>query len=105
MGACLAYPDRLVVNIDGDGSMLMNIQELATIHVERLPVKCIILNNQHLGMVVQWEDLKYDSNRAQTFLADPHDNYDPTHKRKMSSTRTIHLFVPGSASSASVCFA
>ena len=80
MGACLAYPDRLVVNIDGDGSMLMNIQELATIHVERLPVKCIILNNQHLGMVVQWEDLKYDSNRAQTFLADPHDNYDPTHK-------------------------
>jgi len=82
MGACLAYPDRLVVNIDGDGSMLMNIQELATIHVERLPVKCIILNNQHLGMVVQWEDLKYDSNRAQTFLADPHDNYDPTHKTK-----------------------
>ena len=80
MGACLAYPDKLVVNIDGDGSMLMNIQELATIHVERLPVKCIILNNQHLGMVVQWEDLKYDSNRAQTFLADPHDNYDPTHK-------------------------
>lgn len=80
MGACLAYPDRLVVNIDGDGSILMNIQELATIHVERLPVKCIILNNQHLGMVVQWEDLKYDSNRAQTFLADPHDNYDPTHK-------------------------
>ena len=54
------------MNIDGDGSMLMNIQELATIHVERLPVKCIILNNQHMGMVVQWEDLKYDSNRAQT---------------------------------------
>lgn len=80
MGACLAYPDKLVVNIDGDGSMLMNIQELATIHVERMPVKCIILNNQHLGMVVQWEDLKYDSNRAQTFLADPHDDYDPTHK-------------------------
>ena len=45
-----------------------------------MPVKCIILNNQHLGMVVQWEDLKYDSNRAQTFLADPHDDYDPTHK-------------------------
>ena len=80
MGVCLACPDKLVVNIDGDGSMLMNIQELATIHVERLPVKCIILNNQHLGMVVQWEDLKYDSNRAQTFLADPHDSYDPTHK-------------------------
>ncbi len=80
MGACMAYPDKLVVNIDGDGSLLMNIQELATIHVERMPVKCIILNNQHLGMVVQWEDLKYDSNRAQTFLADPHDEYDPTHQ-------------------------
>lgn len=79
MGATVAYPDKLVVNIDGDGSLLMNIQELATIHVERMPVKCIILNNQHLGMVVQWEDLKYDSNRAQTFLADPHDSYDPTH--------------------------
>ncbi|MEG0144241.1 MAG: biosynthetic-type acetolactate synthase large subunit [Akkermansia sp.] len=79
MGAQMAYPDKLVVNIDGDGSVLMNIQELATMHVERIPVKCIILNNQHLGMVIQWEDLKYDSNRAQTFLADPHDEYDPSH--------------------------
>lgn len=79
MGAQMAYPDKLVVNIDGDGSVIMNIQELATMRVERIPVKCIILNNQHLGMVVQWEDLKYDSNRAQTFLADPHDKYDPSH--------------------------
>lgn len=80
MGAQIGSPDKLVINIDGDGSVLMNIQELATIHIERLPIKCIILNNQHLGMVVQWEDLKYDSNRAQTFLADPHDVYDPTHR-------------------------
>ncbi len=80
MGAQMAFPDKLVVNIDGDGSILMNIQEFATIRVERMPVKCIILNNQHLGMVVQWEDLKYESNRAQTFLADPHDQYDPTHR-------------------------
>jgi acetolactate synthase-1/2/3 large subunit len=80
MGAQMAYPDKLVINIDGDGSILMNIQELATIHVERMPIKCIVFNNQHLGMVVQWEDLKYDSNRAQTFLADPHDKYDPTHR-------------------------
>ena len=79
MGAHVAYPDRPVVNIDGDGSFLMNVQELATIHVEKMPIKCIILNNQHLGMVVQWEDLKYDSNRANTFLADPADQYDPTH--------------------------
>lgn len=79
MGAHVAYPELPVVNIDGDGSFLMNVQELATIHVERMPIKTIILNNQHLGMVVQWEDLKYDSHRANTFLADPRDTYDPTH--------------------------
>jgi acetolactate synthase-1/2/3 large subunit len=70
MGAHMAYPDKPVVNIDGDGSFLMNVQELATIRVEKMPIKCMILDNQHLGMVVQWEDLKYDSNRAQTFLAE-----------------------------------
>lgn len=80
MGAHMAHPDKPVVNIDGDGSFLMNVQELATIHVEKMPIKCIILDNQHLGMVVQWEDLKYDSNRAQTFLADPADEYDRTHR-------------------------
>lgn len=79
MGAHVAHPELPVVNIDGDGSFLMNVQELATIHIEKMPIKCIILNNQHLGMVVQWEDLKYDSNRANTFLADPADHYDPTH--------------------------
>lgn len=80
MGAHVAYPDKPVVNIDGDGSFLMNIQELATIHIERMPIKCIVLDNQHLGMVVQWEDLKYDSNRANTFLADPQATYDRTHR-------------------------
>ena len=79
MGAHVAFPDKPVINIDGDGSILMNIQELATIHIEKMPIKCIIMNNQHLGMVVQWEDLKYDSHRANTFLADPADTYDPTH--------------------------
>ena len=79
MGAHVAFPDKPVIHIDGDGSMLMNIQELATIHIEKMPIKCIIMNNQHLGMVVQWEDLKYDSNRANTFLADPSVQYDPTH--------------------------
>lgn len=79
MGAHVAFPDKPIIHIDGDGSMLMNIQELATIHIEKMPIKCIIMNNQHLGMVVQWEDLKYDSNRANTFLADPSVQYDPTH--------------------------
>lgn len=79
MGAHVAFPDKPVVNIDGDGSFLMNVQELGTIRIEHMPIKCIILDNQHLGMVVQWEDLKYDSHRANTFLADPRDQYDPTH--------------------------
>jgi acetolactate synthase I/II/III large subunit len=68
MGAQAAFPGALVVDIDGDGSFLMNIQELATVYCEKLPVKVIVLNNQHLGMVVQWEDRFYDSNRAHTYL-------------------------------------
>ena len=59
MGAQAAFPEALVVDIDGDGSFLMNIQELATVYCEKLPVKVIVLNNQHLGMVVQWEDRFY----------------------------------------------
>jgi acetolactate synthase-1/2/3 large subunit len=68
MGAAAAHPGRLVVDIDGDGSFLMNIQELATCYCENLPVKAIVLNNQHLGMVVQWEDRFHQGNRAHTYL-------------------------------------
>lgn len=71
MGAKVARPDLEVVNIDGDGSFLMNVQELACAKVERIPVKTIILNNQHLGMVVQWEDRFFAGNRGHTYLADP----------------------------------
>lgn len=48
-----------MVDIDGDGSFLMNVQELATVAVDKLAVKMMIINNQHLGMVVQWEDRFY----------------------------------------------
>jgi acetolactate synthase I/II/III large subunit len=68
MGAVAARPDMHVVVIDGDGSFVMNVQEMATVVCEKLPVKTIILNNQHLGMVVQWEDRFYKSNRAHTYL-------------------------------------
>jgi len=71
MGAAVANPGAVVVDIDGDGSFIMNVQELATIKVEKLPVKILLLNNQHLGMVVQWEDRFYKSNRAHTYLGDP----------------------------------
>lgn len=70
IGAQVALPDRLVVNIDGDGCFLMNVQELATAHIEKINAKTIIMNNQHLGMVVQWEDLLYESVRGQTILCD-----------------------------------
>lgn len=73
LGAAVASPESIVVDIDGDGSFMMNIQELATISVERLPVKIMVLNNQHLGMVVQWEDRFYKGNRAHTYLGDPMD--------------------------------
>ena len=63
MGAKAANPDKLVVDIDGDGSFLMNIQELATAYCEKLPVKVLLLNNQHLGMVMQWEDRFHQGNR------------------------------------------
>ncbi len=68
MGAQAAHPGKTVIDIDGDGSFLMNIQELACAFVEKLPVKVLLLNNQHLGMVVQWEDRFYESNRAHTYL-------------------------------------
>jgi acetolactate synthase-1/2/3 large subunit len=73
LGAKVACPKKEVVDIDGDGSFLMNVQELATAVAENIPAKVIILNNQHLGMVVQWEDRFFDSNRGHTFLGLPHE--------------------------------
>ncbi|ONK69042.1 uncharacterized protein A4U43_C05F18680 [Asparagus officinalis] len=70
-GAAVGNPGLTVVDIDGDGSFLMNIQELAMIRIENLPVKIMVLNNQHLGMVVQWEDRFYKANRAHTYLGNP----------------------------------
>jgi len=68
VGAKAANPDALVIDIDGDGSLLMNLQEMATCYCEKLPVKVMLLNNMHLGMVVQWEDRFHASNRAHTYL-------------------------------------
>jgi acetolactate synthase-1/2/3 large subunit len=68
IGAQAAHPFKTVVDIDGDGSLLMNIQELACAYCEKLPVKVMLLNNQHLGMVMQWEDRFFEGNRAHTYL-------------------------------------
>ncbi len=66
IGAQMAFPDRLVIDIAGDGSIQMNIQEMATAMEQRLPVKIVILNNEFLGMVRQWQELFYDKRYAAT---------------------------------------
>ena len=71
VGVKVARPDKEVIDIDGDGSFLMNVQELATAKIEKINAKCLLLNNQHLGMVVQWEDRFYKSVRGHTILCDP----------------------------------
>ncbi len=68
IGAQVAHPDRLVVDIAGDGSIQMNIQEVITAVCNCLPVKVAILNNHYLGMVRQWQELFYDKNYCGTCL-------------------------------------
>ena len=68
MGVASAHPEALSIDIEGDGSFQMNIQELGTLFCEKLPVKVLLLNNQHLGMVVQWEDRFMEGKRAHTYL-------------------------------------
>jgi acetolactate synthase-1/2/3 large subunit len=66
IGAQVACPDKTVINIAGDGSIQMNIQEMATAVQHCLPVKIAILNNRYLGMVRQWQELFYDKCYAST---------------------------------------
>jgi acetolactate synthase-1/2/3 large subunit len=66
IGAQVAFPDKLVIDIAGDGSIQMNIQELATVATYELPVKIAILNNGYLGMVRQWQERFYDKVYAHT---------------------------------------
>jgi len=69
IGAQVARPDKLVIDIAGDGSIQMNIQELITAVCNELPVKVAILNNSYLGMVRQWQELFYSKNYCQTCLS------------------------------------
>ena len=66
IGAQMALPDKLVITVAGDGSLQMNIQELATAVSNRLPIKVVILNNCYLGMVRQWQELFYNHNYSAT---------------------------------------
>ncbi len=69
IGVQLAYPDKTVIDIAGDGSIQMNIQELATAVQYRLPVKVAILNNMVLGMVRQWQEFFYDKRYSHTCIS------------------------------------
>jgi acetolactate synthase-1/2/3 large subunit len=68
IGAKVANPDALVIDIAGDGSIQMNIQELATVSSYEIPVKIVILNNMYLGMVRQWQELFFNKRYSGTCL-------------------------------------
>jgi len=71
VGVQVGNPHKTVINISGDGSFQMNLQELATISSNKLPVKIIILNNGTLGMVRQWQELFFDERYSATILDNP----------------------------------
>ncbi len=67
VGAQVANPNKLVICISGDASVLMNIQELSTIKQYKLPVKLVIINNSYMGMVKQWQELFYESRHSHSY--------------------------------------
>jgi acetolactate synthase-1/2/3 large subunit len=71
IGAKIACPGRQVIDIDGDGSLNMTIHELAVCHRFGIGVKVVVINNQWLGMVRQWQDMIYDKHRSGSDLSDP----------------------------------
>lgn len=74
IGAQIGNPGRIVINVSGDGSFLMNVQELATAVQYGIPIKVAILNNQFLGMVRQWQELFYNHRYSQSCLRSNPDN-------------------------------
>lgn len=70
MGASVARPDDQSILITGDGSFMMNVQELGTLKRRQIPVKIVLLNNQRLGMVRQWQSLFFDGRHSETILDD-----------------------------------
>jgi len=67
MGVQIAHPDALVIDIAGEASILMNIQEMGTLAQYRLPVKVFILNNQYMGMIRQWQELLHGSRYSESY--------------------------------------
>jgi acetolactate synthase-1/2/3 large subunit len=68
IGAQLAYPGALVIDIAGEASIQMNIQELGTATQYRLPVKVFIINNEYMGMVRQWQEIEYSGRYSHSYM-------------------------------------
>jgi acetolactate synthase-1/2/3 large subunit len=79
IGALLAEPDATVITISGDGSFMMNVQELATIRRYRLPLKIVLIDNSQLGMVRQWQELFFEENFSEIDLSDNPDFSEVAH--------------------------
>src|SRR5260221_764839 len=69
VGVQVAHPDALVIDVAGEASILMNIQEMSTAAQYRLPVKVFILNNQYMGMVRQWQELLHGGRYSESYTA------------------------------------
>ena len=70
IGAQFACPDATVINVSGDGSIMMNLQELATLRRYELPIKMVLIDNHALGMVRQWQELFHDRRYSEVDLSD-----------------------------------
>jgi acetolactate synthase-1/2/3 large subunit len=79
VGALLAEPGATVITVSGDGSFMMNVQELATIRRYRLPLKIVLIDNSQLGMVRQWQELFFEENFSEIDLSDNPDFAEVAH--------------------------
>nr|WP_314446765.1 acetolactate synthase 2 catalytic subunit [uncultured Sphingomonas sp.] len=79
IGALLAEPDATVITVSGDGSFMMNVQELATLRRYRLPLKIVLIDNSQLGMVRQWQELFFEENFSEIDLSDNPDFSEVAH--------------------------
>jgi acetolactate synthase-1/2/3 large subunit len=70
IGAQISRPQDTIIAVSGDGSIMMNVQELSTIKRYKLPVKIVLIDNEKLGMVRQWQDLFFDGSLSETDLSD-----------------------------------
>jgi acetolactate synthase-1/2/3 large subunit len=97
VGAVLAEPDATVITVSGDGSFMMNVQELATIRRYRLPLKIVLIDNSQLGMVRQWQELFFEENFSEIDLSDNPDFAEVAHSFGIEAFTIDHRAQVGDA--------